>query len=313
MLTVMMVEITGDASMIGPVGLATLIAVVVGNRCNHGLYHALVYMASYPFLPDRWPKDMPKALRVSHILPPEDPGARQTVNVGVSKHGGNESVGFDCQPGTLRISRIDPGQTHLSKMQVCDTIIAVNGEPVKTEKEYERKTNDLRMFNITLWRKVVCVPLSATRSELKSILEEPEEISGFPVIGENALVVGLALRHSLAALLASPEPIAIDVARATDFHCITVQSNLPMEVAFNYFKTMELLHVIVLGDQFEPVAVLTRNELLPWKIEEAIHASGGLQRVRETIRRPRNFRGMDSLDSTFLNTSRPVMDPPDEH
>merc|ERR1711908_111078 len=69
MTTVMMVEITGDPSMIAPVGISTLFAVIVGNWFNHGLYHSLIDVASMPFLPDRWPKEMPRALRVENILP----------------------------------------------------------------------------------------------------------------------------------------------------------------------------------------------------------------------------------------------------
>ena len=47
---------------------ATLVSVIVGNQFNHGLYHSLVDVASFPFLPDRWPKEIPKALRVEHLL-----------------------------------------------------------------------------------------------------------------------------------------------------------------------------------------------------------------------------------------------------
>merc|ERR1711924_29893 len=65
---VMIVEVTGDPTIIGPVGVATLVAVLVGNSFNDGLYHSLIYVASYPFLPDRWPKAIPKTLRVEHII-----------------------------------------------------------------------------------------------------------------------------------------------------------------------------------------------------------------------------------------------------
>jgi len=70
-ITVMMVEITGDPMMIAPVGVATLAAVVTGNWLNHGLYHQLIDVASFSFMPDRWPKHMPKALRIGHILEPD--------------------------------------------------------------------------------------------------------------------------------------------------------------------------------------------------------------------------------------------------
>jgi len=71
MITVMMIEITGDPIMIAPVGVATLAATVVGNWLNHGVYHQLIDVASFSFMPDKWPKSMPKALRIEHILPTE--------------------------------------------------------------------------------------------------------------------------------------------------------------------------------------------------------------------------------------------------
>merc|ERR1712178_681506 len=60
MVTGLMVEITGDPTMIVPAGVAILVAIRVGNTFNHGLYHELIDVASFPFLPDRWPADMPK-------------------------------------------------------------------------------------------------------------------------------------------------------------------------------------------------------------------------------------------------------------
>jgi len=66
--TVMMVEITGDPLLILPVGIATLTAVVVGNLFTDGLYHSLIDVQSFPFLPDTWPKKMPY-VQVRHALP----------------------------------------------------------------------------------------------------------------------------------------------------------------------------------------------------------------------------------------------------
>eukprot|EP00929_Paragymnodinium_shiwhaense_P037745 TRINITY_DN20056_c0_g1_i1.p1 TRINITY_DN20056_c0_g1~~TRINITY_DN20056_c0_g1_i1.p1 ORF type:complete len:992 (-),score=161.85 TRINITY_DN20056_c0_g1_i1:553-3084(-) len=68
--TVMMVEITGDPLMIFPVGVATIVSVIVGNYFNHGLYHTLIDVQSQPFLSDSWPEDeIPSALRVADVMP----------------------------------------------------------------------------------------------------------------------------------------------------------------------------------------------------------------------------------------------------
>ena len=50
MLATVIVELTDDASLIAPVGVASIISMIVGNLFNHGLYHALIPALSVPFL-----------------------------------------------------------------------------------------------------------------------------------------------------------------------------------------------------------------------------------------------------------------------
>merc|ERR1712183_555472 len=96
---VMMVEITGDPMMILPVGLATILAVLVGSMFGSGLYHALIDVQSFPFLPDRWPTDvLPRSLRVRDALAMEIcvvvvplNGSREDVEAALN---GNEYNGF---------------------------------------------------------------------------------------------------------------------------------------------------------------------------------------------------------------------------
>jgi CBS domain-containing protein len=221
MTTVMMVEITGDPVMIAPVGVATLVAVVVGNVWNHGLYHSLIDVASFPFLPSKWPKGIQRSLRVEHVL--------QTEGV-----------------------------------------------------------------------KVASVPLTAQRTELRATLDG-HTYSGFPVVGFNGVVVGLATRSNLEKML-SELTDTVDVGRTTDFHHVTIQASLPLEVAFNLFKQMELAHITVVDSSYRPKAILTRGSLLPWVVQGRM----GHRTVRPTIQRPRNFRtgSEDMTLATFgLNAS----------
>merc|ERR1712217_250901 len=68
-ITVMIVEITGDPAMIFPVGVTTLVAVLVGNCFNDGLYTTQMTAYSIPFLPDRWPSEhIEQAIRVTDII-----------------------------------------------------------------------------------------------------------------------------------------------------------------------------------------------------------------------------------------------------
>lgn len=49
MLATVIVELTDDASLIAPVGCATIIATIVGNFFNHGLYHGLIPVMNLPY------------------------------------------------------------------------------------------------------------------------------------------------------------------------------------------------------------------------------------------------------------------------
>jgi hypothetical protein len=42
--------LTDDASLIAPVGVASIISMIVGNLFNHGLYHGLIPVQNLPFM-----------------------------------------------------------------------------------------------------------------------------------------------------------------------------------------------------------------------------------------------------------------------
>ena len=50
MLAAVLVELTGDPFLIAPIGLTTIIAMIVGNFFNHGLYHGLIPLMNLPYL-----------------------------------------------------------------------------------------------------------------------------------------------------------------------------------------------------------------------------------------------------------------------
>jgi chloride channel 3/4/5 len=50
MLATVLLELTDDATMIAPVGIVCVLAMLVGNSFNHGLYHGLIPVFNIPFL-----------------------------------------------------------------------------------------------------------------------------------------------------------------------------------------------------------------------------------------------------------------------
>lgn len=159
----------------------------------------------------------------------------------------------------------------------------------------------------------VCLPLHNV-TDLKEFLNTYDEFSGFPVTDEGGAVVGIAMRAHLELLQEEQEreerssTTGVDIGKVTDFHCITVRESLPLEVAFNFFKRMELQHVIVVDDNTRPVAILTRSSLLPWRVEENIMQRGdmSLSRIRPQIMRPRMFREglFESVTGAFTRRPR---------
>eukprot|EP01043_Picozoa_sp_COSAG02_P009157 COSAG02_NODE_306_length_25175_cov_76.540118_18_plen_820_part_00 len=67
MLATVIIELTDDASLIGPVGVASIIAMIVGNLFNHGLYHGLIPVMNMPFLNEQ-PADVMNLISVSDIM-----------------------------------------------------------------------------------------------------------------------------------------------------------------------------------------------------------------------------------------------------
>ena len=67
MLASVIIELTDDASLIGPIGVATIIAMIVGNLFNHGLYHGLIPVMNIPFLNEQ-PADVMNLVSVADVM-----------------------------------------------------------------------------------------------------------------------------------------------------------------------------------------------------------------------------------------------------
>lgn len=104
---------------------------------------------------------------------------------------------------------------------------------------------------------VVCMPLMAQRPEVERVLQE-NQYTGFPVLDFNGVVVGFTMRMLLQQLLDEMTD-TVDVGRVTDFHSVTIRASLPLEVAYDLFKRMEISHMIVVDNNHHPMAMLTRG------------------------------------------------------
>jgi len=67
MLAIVMLELTGDAGLIAPVGIVCILSMLVGNMFNHGLYHGLIPIMNIPYL-NADPAHVMYISRVSEIM-----------------------------------------------------------------------------------------------------------------------------------------------------------------------------------------------------------------------------------------------------
>lgn len=66
-IAVILLEITGQFHLLPPIGIAVVIARIVGDKINHGIYHDIIMLKGIPFLVDTPPKEL-KLLSVKNIM-----------------------------------------------------------------------------------------------------------------------------------------------------------------------------------------------------------------------------------------------------
>ena len=200
MLAVVMLELTGDAGMIAPVGIVCVISMIVGNLFNHGLYHGLIPVMNIPFL-NAIPAQIMYVTRVNTIMS--------------------------------------------SKLVVLPVIAHIN----------EIKMLQLRMDRGTVTH------------------------CGFPVV-ENTTdlhLVGLLKKEHIGQLLAdmkNPEKRrrvldkneCIDLMEYCDRSPLAVTAMTTVARGYEMFRKLGLRHLIVLGIKGQVVGVITRKDLMLFRI-----------------------------------------------
>ena len=105
MLATVIVELTDDASLIAPVGMASIVSMVVGNLFNHGLYHGLIPVFNLPFMNSE-PADVMWIVSVIDVM---------TINV--------MTVGKSVKPAFIHelVAKCDAGEITHNAFPVVDS------------------------------------------------------------------------------------------------------------------------------------------------------------------------------------------------
>lgn len=122
-------------------------------------------------------------------------------------------------------------------------------------------------------------------------------------MNRNGAAVGIAERFRLEELLSEEDTgieSLIDVGGITDPYPMMVRPSLPIEVAYQVFKRMEMRQIIIVDEEHHAEALLTRKSLLPWVVEEYLQEDVICRNITENIERPSSF----FISPNFLGGSR---------
>jgi len=202
-LAVVMLELTGDASLIAPVGIVCILAMLVGNGFNHGLYHGLIPVMNLPFL-NAQPAKVMYVTRVVAIM------SRHLV-----------FLPHMCLPAELKALklRIDRGMTH-------------NAFPV-VRTQFDRHLVGL-----------------LSRKHLVNILEDLKD----PIKAKQICDDRMEGR--------------IDLTLYCDRSPLSVDWGTTVARAYEVFTKLGLRHLVVLGHTGKVEGIVTRKDLMVYKMNE---------------------------------------------
>ena len=144
MLATVIVELTDDASLIAPVGVASIISMIVGNLFNHGLYHALIPVLSLPFLNSE-PADVMWLVNVVDVMTKDVVALSRTC----SRHSILDIV-HKCDSGEISHHAFPVVDCHLRRRRLRGIISLDNLRLAAKEHNAVRGANGrIRRFSLT--------------------------------------------------------------------------------------------------------------------------------------------------------------------
>ena len=265
-LAVIMLELTADITWMPVLAVVSIISMWVGNLINHGLYHSLIPLMGIPFL-ERHPHPAQMTIHVAKVM------ATPVV--------------------TMR--------AHMSCAEVSQVL---NGResPITPKPPTQ---GDEKTF---------------TRGRAKTVdactMGTPLTHQAFPVVNEAGQPIGIvdraSLRHALRKI--------VDTVRAqggvddTDWHAkdinlkqimtrapYTVYAAASVARAYDMFQSLGLRHLCVIAEDGCLVGIVTRKDLMAWRLQGVLIAQGlslphhggkhrghNAGRGKQALRRPRN-------------------------
>lgn len=205
MLAIVMLELTGDAGLIAPVGLVCILAMLVGNLFNHGLYHGLIPIMNIPYL-NAVPAQVMFVSRVTEIM----------------------ASNLVCLPQHCSVD-----QLRVLQMRMFKGRCSHNAFPVVKDNFSKELVGLL------------------SREEMDKIFAHLE--------GDDEL---------LKSRIMHPVQKTIDLTQYCDRSPLTVTTNSTVSRAYEVFRKLGLRHLVVLGRDGGAAGIITRKDLMVFKLVE---------------------------------------------
>lgn len=116
----------------------------------------------------------------------------------------------------------------------------------------------------------IVVPLEGGKAGIHAAVDG-NEYTGFPLVNEDGVVIGLCERKYLLELLQQDgEVTADDLKYCSDLYPVTVRGSFPLQSAYQLFKSMDMKSLVVVDDHHRPLAVMTRFAFLAWRVADRL-------------------------------------------
>jgi len=250
-LTVIMIEITNDVRFLLPIMLAVMVAKWVADGITHSLYHAIIEAKCLPF------------------LSPE-----------VSLHGARDG---DLERFTVAdlLSSL-PTQTTGSVVtlemgkETYRSVAVKLGDPDKRHGAYPVVDREGRFEGTVTRGQLLAMLDGAARGG--SALSTPEGVGYLQMLTEVEGLVGDPQKVSNALERCSKdEGLAIrpfDLAPYVNASAFAVRDVFSLHRAYMLFRTMGLRHLVVTNADNHVAGVLTRRDLMDFRLHEVLHPHG---------------------------------------
>ncbi|KAG1669629.1 hypothetical protein FOA52_010789 [Chlamydomonas sp. UWO 241] len=279
-LAVIMIEVSSDVHMLLPVLVAIMTAKWVADAVTHSLYHGLLEVKCVPFLPpepvSKYSLDLVPVSFVMHspvVLLKQTMKVREVTEAlkGVSHNGFpvvRESPSGQVFVGLLTRSHV---------MAVLQRIVVTGHTDMDvTWTELNRKTMDPVMAQRSVHEQQMVVLSRELHNSLMSgssdspLARTSASASSGNIAGSRANGAG---GHSESEV----ENMMVDLSHYMNTSTFVVPDSFSLERAYLLFRTMGLRHLVVVDEHNHVKGIVTRKDLLGYRLDEALERAIGSQ------------------------------------